>query len=369
MSVIKLRNASFGDLYRYIYDNQEASRKQIARDLNLSLPTVSSTLQQLIDEDYILIDGTFESTGGRKANTYTCNASARYAAGIDITRNHLSVVLIDLRGEIIDSERLRIKFINSSSYYAFVAKKLNVILGRNEITEEQFLGTGVSVPALVKKDQKTIEYLKVLDTDMQVYEHLREYIKTPFYLYNDANSAGLAEWWHTANKDTAIYLALNPSVGGATINKMNIYQGDNNRASEFGHLTIMPAGRRCYCGRKGCVDAYVSESILTDFTDGNLQQFFAEIGSNAGYRNVFNQYLDHLSLAVNMLRVCYDCDVILGGNVGAYLSEYLDVIKEKTARLNPFEDKADYIRTCQFKTFASAVGAALPFVQEFVKEL
>lgn len=369
MPVGKIRNASFGDLYRYIYNHQEASRKQIAQDLNLSLPTVSNTLQQLIDENYILIDGTFESTGGRKANTYTCNARARYAAGIDITRNHLSVALIDLMGVIIDSERLRLKFIDTDNYYAFVAKKLEDLLKRNHIKDEEFLGTGVSVPALVGKDQKTIEYLKVLDTDMHMYDHLADHLKQPFLLYNDANSGGYAEWWHSDNRRDAVYLAINPSIGGATINENDIYAGDNNRASEFGHITIMPAGKRCYCGRKGCVDAYVSENILTDFTDGNLQQFFEELGNNTGYQNVFNQYLDHLSLAVNTLRVCYDCDVILGGNVGTYLGKYLDVIKDKTARLNPFEDNADYIRTCEFKTFASAVGAALPFVQRFIKEV
>lgn len=369
MSENKSRSPIFGDLYRYIYNNPESSRKQIAQDLGLSLPTIANNLQQLIDEDFIYIDGTSESTGGRKPNAYSYNASARYAIGIDITRNHFNIVLIDLSEKILDSERIRIPFEDTDDYYAFSAKQIEEILSANNIEKEKLLGVGVSLPAIIRDDQKTIGYLKVLDTDGQVYEHMTEFIKYPFLLYNDADSAGLAEWWLTTNSNTAVYIALNASVGGATINGKNIYTGDNNRASEFGHITIIPNGKRCYCGKKGCVDAYVSEYILSDFTDGNLQQFFDELDSNAGYQSVFNQYLDHLALAVNTLRVCYDCDVILGGNVGSFLGSYIDVLKEKTTSLNPFEENSDYIRVCQFKSFASAVGAALHFVQEFIRNI
>ena len=369
MSENRPKSPIFGDLYRYIYNNQETSRKQIAQDLGLSLPTIANNLQQLIDEDFIYIDGTSESTGGRKPNTYTCNPSAMYAIGLDITRNHLNIVLIDLSENIVDSERIRLAFEDTDEYYSYAAEKIEELLTANSIRREKLLGVGVSVPALLKEDQKTIGYLKVLDTDGQVYEHMAKFMKYPFLLYNDADSAGLAEWWLTTNRNTAVYIALNPSIGGATINGKNIYTGDNNRASEFGHITIIPGGKRCYCGRKGCVDAYVSEYNLSDFTDGNLQQFFDELDSNAGYQSVFNQYLDHLALAVNTLRVCYDCDVILGGNVGSYLSKYIDILKEKTTRLNPFEENSDYIRVCQFKSFASAVGAALHFVQEFIRNI
>lgn len=182
-------------------------------------------------------------------------------------------------------------------------------------------------------------------------------------------SAGLAEWWSTTSTKTAVYLALNPSVGGATINGKSIHLGDNNRASEFGHITIHPGGKRCYCGRKGCADAYLSENILSDFTDGNLEDFFANLSVNIGYQRVFDTYLDSLALTVNTLRICYDSDVILGGNVGSRLGDYLDVLKEKTVRLNPFEKDADYISVCNYKTSSSAVGAALNYVQRFVQEM
>lgn len=364
-----VRNPLFGDIYRLIYYSNGSSRKHISKELDLSLPTVTNYLQQLMSEGLVYIDGTHDSTGGRKPNAYTIVPTAGFAIGIDITKHHCNVVLVDLAESIIDSDRTRIPFSDTDEYYAGVARTIENILDRNNINRHKLLGVGVSLPVIIAEDQKHITYAKVIDISYDSYDRMAKFIKYPFLIYNDANSAGLAEWWATRQAEPAVYLALNPSIGGATINGKDISAGNNNRASEFGHVTIVPGGRRCYCGRKGCVDAYCSETMLTGFTDGNLETFFEELPNNPGFQDVLNSYLYHLSLIVNTLRICYDCDIIIGGNVGAYLDQYIDVLKEKAIRLNPFETEADYIRPCQYKRSASAVGAALYFVKNYVDDM
>ncbi|MDO4197284.1 MAG: ROK family protein, partial [Prevotellaceae bacterium] len=346
-----------------------STRKLIARDLNLSLPTVTNNLQSLIESGHVYIDGTFESTGGRKAFTYKCCSDSGYAIGVDITKHHLNLVIVDMLGIMIADQRIRIYFEDTDSYYQTVSEHIESMLDSNEISRDKILGTGVSLPIIIAADQKTITYAKVIDIADGAHSRISKFIKYPVLLFNDANSAGFAEWWRSEIHNTAVYIALNPSIGGATINSKVLYTGDNNRASEFGHITIVPGGRRCYCGKRGCVDAYCSEYVLTNFTDGNLDQFFEELPNNAGYRNTFDEYLYHLALAVNTLRVCYDCDIIIGGNVGAHMGEYVNVLKEKALALNPFDSDADYILPCHYITSASAVGAALHFIKKFVEEI
>ena len=84
---------------------------------------------------------------------------------------------------------------------------------------------------------------------------------------------------------------------------------------------------------------------------------------------ICDEYLDHLAIGVNNLRMCFDCDVILGGSVGAYMTDYIDVLREKAVALNPYEQNADYIRVCHYKTEAAAAGAALYFVNQFVLDM
>lgn len=364
-----IKTTTSGDIYRTIYYNGPCSRQNIADYLGLSLPTVTNNLSHLKEQNLIYNAGSFQSTGGRKAYSYCCVPDARYSVGIDITKNHLSVVIINLSNQIIASRRLRIPFEDTDAYFQFAAKQLEEVLTDSEIPRSKILGAGISLPVIVNQDQKSISYATVINVSNNIYDRIQKYIPFPSLLFNDANSGGLAESWNSTSQKSEVYLSLSSSVGGAVINGHSISIGNNCRASEFGHITLIPNGRRCYCGQRGCVNAYCSAKLLTNLTDGNLQRFFDELKENVGFQDLFDEYLDHLALTVNNLRMCYDCDVILGGNVGAYMEEYLDILKAKATALNPYEDNADYIRTCRYKTEAAAAGAALYYVKQFISNM
>ena len=99
------------------------------------------------------------------------------------------------------------------------------------------------------------------------------------------------------------------------------------------------------------------------------KEFFdiLKTGNNKGIQNVFEDYTDYLAIAVNNLRMCFDCDVILGGNVGAYMADYIDDFRKKAIQLNPFEKDGSYIRVCHYRTEAAAVGAAIYYIEQFIQ--
>lgn len=363
----KARN--LGDIYRTIYHKGSCSRQDIAAYLGLSLPTVTNNLNRLKADGLIHNSGFFESTGGRKANMLRCIPNARYAAGIDITRNHLSITIINLDSTIIASKRIRIPFEDTDAYYHFAAGEMKELIHANKIPKDKFLGTGISLPVIVGADQKSITYASVIQVFEGIYPRIGRHIPPPFLLFNDANSGGLAEAWISPSHRGEVYLSLSNSVGGATINGKDISIGNNCRASEFGHMTIIPNGRKCYCGQRGCLNTYCSANLLANMTNGDLKRFFDELGDNKGFQQIFDEYLDHLAIGVNNLRMCFDCDVILGGSVGAYMTDYIDVLREKAVALNPYEQNADYIHVCHYKTEAAAAGAALYFVNQFVLDM
>lgn len=91
---------------------------------------------------------------------------------------------------------------------------------------------------------------------------------------NDANAAGFAEIWKSDDLDDAAYLSVSKGVGGTIINKREIVRGHSGFSGEFGHMTIDSNGKKCLCGRRGCLDVYCSTSVLSQYADDSLDKFF-----------------------------------------------------------------------------------------------
>lgn len=370
MNSIEVKKINRNAIYKFLYKHDPISIQEIAYTLNMSLPTVTQNLRALQERDLISETGLFESTGGRKAKAIAFNSVAKYAVGLDITRNHVGIVLIDLVGKVIQNVRKQYPFVNSKEYFAGVGHLVKQFIDNCKIENSKILGVGIALPTILSADKQTIDYATVIDFKGGSVNQFAEFIPYSCILSNDANAAGFAELWGEANIQNIVYLSLNNSVGGSIIIGRNIFSGDNQRSGEFGHMTIVPNGRRCYCGQKGCVDAYCSAKILSDSTNGKIAEFFRLLRlNNEPQKILWGEYLTHLVFTINNLRMFYDCNVILGGYAGAYMDEYIEYIRELVSRRNTFEVDGSYLHVCKYKLEATAVGAALQHVERFINNI
>lgn len=83
---------------------------------------------------------------------------------------------------------------------------------------------------------------------------------------NDANCAALGELVCDSDSDirSAVLLTLGTGVGSGIILNGKLYEGEQPGGAELGHMVICHGGRQCSCGRKGCLEAYVSASALVE---------------------------------------------------------------------------------------------------------
>ena len=199
---------------------------------------------------------------------------------------------------------------------------------------------------------------------------LGKYIPYPCRMYNDANAAGYAElsqWHDTSNM---FYISLSDNIGGAVLMENKLYQGDTPKSGEIGHITLYPDGKTCYCGQKGCFDAYCSATVLRRESGMHLCDFFARLADGDTDCAVrWDQYLDDLSIAIHVIRMLFDSKIVLGGYIGTYMEPYLERLRQLTIAHNPFECNADYLDVCQVKNEALAYGSALPYIHAFWKEV
>ncbi|NGM83642.1 ROK family transcriptional regulator [Paenibacillus sp. 7124] len=357
-------------IFRLIYQNEKLSMHEIASCLGMSLPTVGQNLKNLQSEGLITENGVFESTGGRKARAISCIKDAKLAVGLDITNNHLSLVLVDLSGEIVKSTRVSKIFENSQDYIKEIGELVSGFIEISNIDKSKVLGVGIAVPGILSDDKQTVVYSHALGLADRNGPDFTKNISYPCVLSNDADAAGLAELWNTEAVKNAVYLSLSNTVGGSILLDNRLYPGDNQRSSEFGHMTIELNGRTCYCGKRGCLDAYCSASVLSNGTDEGLSDFF-DLLKKGGKKQeeMWKEYLSYLAVAVNNLRMLFDCDVILGGYIGAYIEEYVVELRLLAAESNTFEPDGSYLKVCRNKREAAAVGAALLHIERFLSQV
>jgi predicted NBD/HSP70 family sugar kinase len=370
ISSLKLKRMNRNKVYKYILSEEKLSKADIAKDLGLSLPTVVQYVNELMSLDLVVENGKFQSTGGRKATAVSCNENARYAIGIDITKKHINAVLLNLKGTVVDFKRVRCNFSDCDGYYQIISSLIEEIIVKNKVDREKVIGVGISIPAIVISE-KSFGSKAIAEMPHDLYDKLEPYVHFQYRFFNDSNSGGFAEQWVWDSSKTITYFSLSDTVGGAIISNGGIYYGDNMRSGEFGHMVINPNGKRCYCGNIGCVDVYCSSRVLSDHADGSLEKFFEYVDKgDKKYVDIFNEYLNNLVLAIYNIRMCFDCDIILGGYMGRFLGKYLDEIKELVKEKNMFFQKdADFIKAGKFSFEAAAVGSALYYIDQFINNI
>ena len=352
------KRATKYNILNYMLNYGDTSKVELAKQLNLSMPTVLSNVNELMETGIVTEKGEMESTGGRKAVLIGLKKDYRYALGVDITANHLGIVLIDLCGEILKQERIRMRFDADISYYTLLAEKLKKICGP-QINPDKILGVGISLPGIISQKEKILVKSHALHLENYSLKMIDQILAMPVYYENDANAAMLAE--NPQKMRNSIYLSLNNTLGGAVCIDGVLFTGQNRKAGEFGHMILVPGGKKCYCGKSGCADAYCAASVLTQDGKEKLEDFMKRIHMDAEANQVWEEYLENLAILISNLRMTFDTDIILGGDVGGYLPNYMVDLGKKIFKYNLFDDDLSYLKNCAYRKEASAVGVAKQF--------
>lgn len=383
---LEVKKLNRNRVFRYVNSKKETSMPEISTALNISTPTVLSIVNELEEKHVIRENGEFESTGGRKAKAIESVKDIRYAVGLDITGNHVGLVCTDLSEKALEHKRVRKPFSFSLSYFREVGEMAEQFVLECGIPKEKILGIGMALPAIIDAKRKVIDNSRALGVFNIPCEEWASCMPYPCEMINDASAAAIAEISGRKTAENIVYLSLSNTVGGAAVfrndvggirfwkpgqgDTVSLYEGDNWRSCEFGHMVIHPGGRMCYCGKQGCLDAYCSALTLADNEDGNLEQFFQKMESgNKAYRKIWEGYLEELLVAVDNLRMCFDCKVVLGGYVGSNIKPYLQEIRRMAAKRDIFGNDGLYIDVCRYQKEASALGAAIFLIEKFIETI
>lgn len=367
---IEVKKNNRNRVFRYICKCKTVSNPDIAYELKMSLPTVTQITKELISRGLVEEKGELESTGGRRAKALSAAVHAKQAVGLDITKNHISLVLTDLSGEILKYVRIFLPYAHEETYYRKVNREIDNFLEERNVNRSRILGIGISFPGIIDLGRKMITYSHVLGIRMVSFDSVSCFFENPCIFLNDANAGAYAEGISSGDEERFFYLSLSNTVGGAVFDCNRLIQGNHYRCGEVGHMTVIPDGKLCYCGKKGCLDAYCSALNLSDTANGKLEHFFERLKEkDHATVEIWDSYTSVLAVALNNIRMVLDCDIVLGGYVGSYAGPYLPDIWRKVSERNTFKEDQQFVKCCKYQVGAAALGAALEVIENFVKEI
>ncbi len=265
------------------------------------------------------------------------------AIGIDLGGTNIRVALMNAAGEMTgmhqqptQGDRAITEIVKS------IAEGIEHLLRKHSIARDTIVGVGLGAPGFLSLASGVIHTSPNLPTakETPVVSLLRRLTNLPVYLENDANAAAIGEHWIGAGQGAGnlLCITLGTGVGSGFILDGTIWHGSNDFAGELGHTTLFPEGLPCNCGRKGCLEAYVSATGMVNRAvlalkagrNSSLQPFLEEKNSaltsliiyehaqrgDRLARELFEETGRFLGIAiVNVLHMLDLERIILGGQV------------------------------------------------------
>ncbi|MBK3331889.1 ROK family protein [Persephonella atlantica] len=199
-------------------------------------------------------------------------------------------------------------------------------------------------------------------------EILQKEFNIPVIVENDASAAAFGEYSYGAGKNSKILvcLTLGTGLGGGLVIEGNLISGVSGSAMEIGHTTVNFDGWHCHCGRRGCLEAYVSsyglERIYFMLTDQKLSSTEIITLANEGKTEAMkaiDEFSEYLSTGLmNILHTFNPDTVVIGGGIPQHYPAVIDLavsrLKEKAFSL-PFRDCQ--IKKAELGEFSGAFGA------------
>ena len=230
--------------------------QEIAKILDLSIPTVTKNINSLIEKEFLLEGGTASSNGGRKPKILRFNPDARFCFGVDIEPDKVRIIKTNLDFVIQEERNIPIVDRNPQKVISMTIERIEEIIQQEKLDNKKILGCGVSVAGVVDQEKDLINFAPNLGWQNIPFKQFETKLGLPTYLENEANAAALAEYAlgkHKKNADLLV-ISIKQGVGTGLIHNGGLYRGMKNIAGEFGHIVIEPDGKECTCGRKRVLD-------------------------------------------------------------------------------------------------------------------
>ncbi len=183
------------------------------------------------------------------------------AIGVDVGGTKVAAGVVDEDGRILEKVRRPTPSTNPQETAEVIAEVVELL--RVKFDDVQAVGLGAA--GFVDETRSTVLFAPNLAwRDEPIKEKVEGRIGLPIVVENDANAMawGEARFGAGRGEDFLVAITLGTGIGGGIISHGQLYRGRYGIGGEFGHFRVVPEGRRCGCGNRGCWEQYASGNAL-----------------------------------------------------------------------------------------------------------
>lgn len=231
----------------------------LAKEMELSIPTVTKLVSELLEDGYLLDIGKQNTNGGRKPNMYGLNPESGYFIGVDVQRKKLMLATIDFCGNIIDHEEVSYELENKPAALDVLCDTINMYIDNLSVSRDKILQVGVNIGGRVNT-QSGYSYSYFYFDERPLSQIIGERIGVSVSIENDSRAMIYGEYISGVihGEKNILFVNMNWGLGLGIMIDGKLYYGKSGFSGEFGHVSAFDNEIICWCGKKGCLETEVS---------------------------------------------------------------------------------------------------------------
>jgi glucokinase len=186
----------------------------------------------------------------------------KVVAGIDIGGTNTRIGLVTQEGEVLcDSNIATDKYPEVEGYISTIYNSIEILMTNPDTPSLELAGIGIGAPNANYHTGCIEKAVNLPWRDVPLRESLGKYFPgIGVKVTNDANAVAIAEmvYGNARNMKDFVVITLGTGLGSGIVANGELIYGHDGLAGEVGHITVVPEGRACNCGRCGCLETYVS---------------------------------------------------------------------------------------------------------------
>jgi predicted NBD/HSP70 family sugar kinase len=221
--------------------NGPITRVDLARLTGLTTPAIANITNRLLSENLIVEVGRLHGRRGQPAMRLAIHPDGCFSIGINIDRDHVTVVALDFTGNVRARATQELDFALPDAVVSFSRKAIDNMLKSKQVPRDRIIGLGIALPddlGRVNLPHRPSSY-GVWNT-VDVTRLFADVLPLPVFVENDATAAAVGElqFGHGLRSPSFFYILISAALGGALVIEGNTFRGADGRSGEIGFLPL-----------------------------------------------------------------------------------------------------------------------------------
>jgi glucokinase-like ROK family protein len=341
-----------------IREESPLARSEIARKLNMSMPTVIRIIDDLVMADLVRWSGNWEATGGRPRSLLEFNSDGYAVIGVDLGGTKMFGTIADLGGNIQKEIYLPWEAETAMERLERLSELIEQLIQYPRPADQRIRGIGIGVPGVTLADEGVVVWAPSLGwRDLELKQILHDRFNLPVVVENDVNLAALGEYGFGVARGASslVCIAIGTGIGSGIVIDRQIHRGFHQSAGEIGYLPVSSKSLGKTYDNFGDLESRASGLGIARRAMGILKEldlpqspqgitaeevFSAAKNGDSWAEQIVDETVDYLSLAVASISAIIDPEVIVfGGGVSRSAAMLIEPVRQKVKGVVPVVPK------------------------------